>query len=90
MGMWQGQWPAAVGASDHLYGRVWTDRKELRPWVVLLDPPPSFAGRRRHQPPRLIFRGAGEEWAWPVQPSVRLEDLDDEALRGYLERARAR
>lgn len=81
--------PTTRGNAEHLYGRVWTDMEELRPWVVLLDRPRRLGGDRPGPGPRLIFRGAGEEWAWPIPRSVHLEDLGDEVLKGYLELARA-
>ena len=75
------RWTTAEAGRADVYGRVWTDPRELSPWVVLLDRGQESGGRAGPGKPRLVFRRGSEEWSAPVPSSVRLLDLEDALLR---------
>ena len=80
------RWPTVRDAVEGLYGRVWTDLEELKPWVVLLRQPDGIV--QEGSSPTLVFRAGTEEFHLSVNQDIHLEDLDDGILRGYLHLAR--
>lgn len=82
----QRRWPAGEKTAGDLFGRVWTDLEELKPWVVLLRRPLGLL--QEDVGPMLVFRGANEEFQLRVNRETQLENLDDGVLRGYLRLAR--
>jgi len=82
----QRRWPAGEETGGDLFGRVWTDLEELKPWVVLLRRPLGLL--QEDVGPTLVFRAADEEFQLRVNRETQLEDLDDGVLRGYLRLAR--